>query len=142
MAVTVNPEMENFYNARAAIPDQMENFARWPDRSAALRDAYRCRLDVAYGDSARQAMDIFPATVATAQAPEADLWGRIVCYAPASGRQSAVGRTTGDDPTLDTCMHGDGLDRPDYGFNVRAAQGSRAKMRCAIGSKAERGMVS
>ncbi len=68
--------------------------------------------------------------------------GRIVCYALASGRQSAVGRTTGDDPTLDTCMRGDGLDRPDYGFIVRAAQGSRAKIRCTIGSKAERGMVS
>ncbi len=80
--------------------------------------------------------------VATAKGPEADLWGRIVCYAPASGRQSAVGRTSGDDPTLDTCMGRDGIDRRDYGFIVRAAQGSRAKIRCTIGSKAERGMVS
>ena len=35
-----------------------------------------------------------------------------------------------------------GLDRPGYGFIVRAAQGSRSKIRCTIGSKAERGMVS
>ncbi len=61
---------------------------------------------------------------------------------PASGRQGAIGRTTGDDPTLDTRMRGDGLDRPDYEFIVRAAQGSRAKIRCTIGSKTERGMVS
>ncbi len=86
-------------------------------------------------------MDIFPATVATAKCPEADLWGQTVCYAPASGRQSAVGRTTGEAPTLDICMRGDRLN-PDYGFIVRAAQGSRAKIRCTIGSKAERGMVS
>ena len=76
----------------------------------------------------------------------------IIGYKPSSARTAAVsqwygvaagrGRTTGDDPTLDTCMRGDGLDRPDYGFIVRAAQGSRAKIRCTIGSKAERGMVS
>ncbi len=66
----------------------------------------------------------------------------MVCYAPARGRRGAVGRTTGDDPSLDTCMRGDGLDRPDYGFIVRAAQGSRAKIRCTIGSLAVSCMVS
>ena len=76
----------------------------------------------------------------------------IIGYKPSSARTAAArhwygvavgrGRTTGDDPTLDTCMRGDGLDRPDYGFIVRAAQGSRANIRCTMGSKAVRGMVS
>ena len=46
------------YNNRWAVLDHMEDLDRWAEESAALRGAVRCDLDVAYGDSARETLDI------------------------------------------------------------------------------------
>jgi len=48
------------YNARAAVPEHAEIFARSAERSRRARLAETCYLDVAYGDGALETMDIFP----------------------------------------------------------------------------------
>jgi arylformamidase len=59
----INDHLERQYNARMAIPEHPEIFARWARRSAAARAALPCFLDVAYGDgrAGSETMDIFPA---------------------------------------------------------------------------------
>jgi len=52
---------EREYNARAAIPDHPQIFARWAQQAAASRRLRACVLDVAYGDRARDKFDLFPA---------------------------------------------------------------------------------
>jgi arylformamidase len=49
------------YNARAMIPDHEQIFERGRKRSAEVRADLRCDLDVAYGRSAAEKLDIFPA---------------------------------------------------------------------------------
>ncbi|TSA13215.1 MAG: alpha/beta hydrolase [Betaproteobacteria bacterium] len=49
------------YNARAMIPDHAQIFERWKTRSQAARAGLPCRLDIAYGASAAEKLDIFPA---------------------------------------------------------------------------------
>ena len=49
------------YNARAAIPDHARIFERWKTRSQEARASLPCRLDLAYGTSAAERLDIFPA---------------------------------------------------------------------------------
>lgn len=48
------------YNARAAIADHPQIFARWAQQAAASRRIRACLLDLAYGDSAMEKLDIFP----------------------------------------------------------------------------------
>lgn len=50
------------YNARAMIPDHAEIFLRWKTRSEQARVQLSCRLDIPYGTSAAETLDIFPAT--------------------------------------------------------------------------------
>ena len=57
----IDPESESHYNVRAAIPEHQEIFESWRLRSAETRDRCACRLDVAYGPSPAETMDIFPA---------------------------------------------------------------------------------
>ena len=49
------------YNARAAIPDHPRIFERWNARSQQARTQLRCHLDVPYGTSAAEKLDVFPA---------------------------------------------------------------------------------
>jgi len=49
------------YNARAAIPDHPQIFARWAERSARTRASMVCYLDRVYGPSPGETLDIFPA---------------------------------------------------------------------------------
>jgi arylformamidase len=47
------------YNLRAAVPEYLEYFARYESDSAALRAHWPGRLDLAYGPTPRQAIDLF-----------------------------------------------------------------------------------
>lgn len=49
------------YNARAMIPDHAQIFERGAKRSEEARANLRCRLDIPYGASAAEKLDIFPA---------------------------------------------------------------------------------
>jgi len=55
----IDEEQERHYNARAAVPEYGEFFARWGLRSAGFRETASCRLGVSYGDSDRQELDLF-----------------------------------------------------------------------------------
>jgi len=52
---------EQQYNARLAIPDHPQIFARWKEASRAARQVLPCVLDVAYGSGPNEALDIFTA---------------------------------------------------------------------------------
>ena len=47
------------YNLRAAVPEHPVYFARYEAASQAFRQRAAGRLDLAYGDSPRQAIDLF-----------------------------------------------------------------------------------
>jgi arylformamidase len=47
------------YNLRAAVPEHLTYFARYERESAALRAHWPGRLDLAYGSTSRQAIDLF-----------------------------------------------------------------------------------
>jgi len=46
------------YNNRWAVPDHQADLDRWAADSAAVRNKFRCDLDVAYGDGDRETLDI------------------------------------------------------------------------------------
>jgi arylformamidase len=52
---------ERQYNARAAIPEHAQIFARWAEQSAAARRLRTCLVDLPYGDTAGEHLDLFPA---------------------------------------------------------------------------------
>jgi arylformamidase len=52
---------EREYNVRAAIADHPQIFARWAEQAAATRRLRACLLDLQYGDSAGERLDLFPA---------------------------------------------------------------------------------
>jgi len=52
---------EREYNARAAIPDHPQIFARWAEQAAATRRLRACLLDLQYGDIGSERLDLFPA---------------------------------------------------------------------------------
>ena len=49
------------YNARAMIADHADIFLRWKMHSQQARSDLRCHLDIPYGPSAAERLDIFPA---------------------------------------------------------------------------------
>lgn len=51
---------EREYNARAAIPDHAQIFARWAETAAATRRQHACILDLPYGESPAERLDVFP----------------------------------------------------------------------------------
>jgi arylformamidase len=60
--MTYTPEFcEREYNARASIPEHPQIFARWAEQSAATRRLRACLLDLSYGDTAGERLDLFPA---------------------------------------------------------------------------------
>jgi len=53
------------YNARIAVPDHAPLIAAWSSDSVRTRQELACRLDVAYGSSPDETLDIFPTDAAT-----------------------------------------------------------------------------
>lgn len=53
--------LDSMYNNRALVPDHEEHFARWRRNSERVRREGECVLDVPYGPSKLQALDVFPA---------------------------------------------------------------------------------
>jgi arylformamidase len=53
---------EREYNARASIPEHPQIFARWAEQSAAVRRLHACVIDLNYGESAGERLDLFPAS--------------------------------------------------------------------------------
>ncbi len=49
------------YNNRELFPDHPRHFARWTESSAHARSTMSCHLDLAYGSSPGETLDIFPA---------------------------------------------------------------------------------
>lgn len=47
------------YNNRARVPDHAEILARWARDSQVIRDTRPCRLDLAYGDTPAERLDVF-----------------------------------------------------------------------------------
>jgi arylformamidase len=54
------------YNARAAVPDHPQVFTRWASESAQARERFSRRLDIAYGETPPQTLDVFPSPRADA----------------------------------------------------------------------------
>ena len=49
------------YNNRELFPDHPRHFARWTESSARARSTMTCHVDIAYGSSPGETLDIFPA---------------------------------------------------------------------------------
>jgi arylformamidase len=52
---------EREYNARAAIPEHPQIFARWAEQAAATRRLRACLIDLNYGETTGERLDLFPA---------------------------------------------------------------------------------
>lgn len=57
-------EIDRQLNLRARWPEHADYFARWARDSAAVRAELECHLDLPYGESPGQRLDIFPAATA------------------------------------------------------------------------------
>ena len=56
-----NPEwLDSMYNNRALVPDYAAYFERWIKQSKMARNTQRGTLDIAYGKSAGEKLDVFP----------------------------------------------------------------------------------
>ncbi len=53
--------LDRMYNNRALVPEHGVHMARWTEASRRARATFECELDVAYGDSAGEKLDVFPA---------------------------------------------------------------------------------
>ena len=53
--------LDSMYNNRALVPDYASYFEKWQHASAAARLKQPCVLDVAYGATAEEKLDVFPA---------------------------------------------------------------------------------
>ena len=58
--------LDRMYNNRALVPEHATHFARWAETSAQARASQPCSLDLAYGTSQRETLDVFPAAEAGA----------------------------------------------------------------------------
>jgi arylformamidase len=54
-------QLDQQYNARAAIPDHPDIFARWRADSRMVRDDLRCEQDYYFGPSPAESLDLYPA---------------------------------------------------------------------------------
>ena len=57
--------LDRMYNNRALVPDHGDYFTRWTERSAEVRQSGACTLDIPFGPSAGQKLDVFPAPQAS-----------------------------------------------------------------------------
>ena len=65
---TWNPEeLNRQYSARARVPAYQQHFDRWAADSKKARETSECVLDIPYGDSPGQKLDVFPAGRALSQ---------------------------------------------------------------------------
>ncbi|MCH9013286.1 MAG: alpha/beta hydrolase [Proteobacteria bacterium] len=62
-------EIDRQLNLRARWPEHEEYFERWARDSAAVRSQLDARLDLAYGASEGQTLDLFPAAAGSEPAP-------------------------------------------------------------------------
>ena len=53
--------LDRMYNNRALVPEHAAHFGRWTQTSAQARSSQPCTLDIAYGQSAGEKLDVFPA---------------------------------------------------------------------------------
>lgn len=53
--------LDRMYNNRALVPDHADYFARWEAQSRLARQKPGCLIDLPYGDSAGEKLDVFPA---------------------------------------------------------------------------------
>lgn len=65
MLSTNDAKLESEYNNRAAVKDHADYFRSWAERSLRYRQQAGASLNVRYGESDRQLLDIFPAQVKT-----------------------------------------------------------------------------
>jgi arylformamidase len=67
---TFDPEwLDRMYNNRALVADSAQYFVRWADASSDAREAHSHELDVPYGDSPMEKMDVFPPSHLAPPAP-------------------------------------------------------------------------
>ncbi len=59
--------LEAMYNNRARVPEHAVHFRQWAEASAQVRALQPCTLDIAYGPSEGQKLDIFPAAATGGQ---------------------------------------------------------------------------
>ena len=52
--------LDRMYNNRLLVPEHAAHFARWADDSRKARERLPCRLDISYGASPGETLDIFP----------------------------------------------------------------------------------
>ena len=56
----IDPDMEKQYNNRAAVPEHLEYMANWAAKSTAWEADARTMLELVYGDSDAETLDLFP----------------------------------------------------------------------------------
>lgn len=59
-------QLDREYNARAAIPDHPQIFARWREESRAARAELRCEQDYYFGPAPVETLDLYPTAVRNA----------------------------------------------------------------------------
>lgn len=59
-------QLDHEYNARAAIPDHPQIFARWREESRAARAELRCEQDYHFGPAPAETLDLYPAAARNA----------------------------------------------------------------------------
>lgn len=106
------------YNNRARVPGHGEILARWAQDSAAVRSSVPCQLDVSYGDSAAERLDVFPAALPVERAEPAEPGhGRDKGAKVHTARRAAGAR--GQGAALLLFIHGGwwrSLDKSDHSF--------------------------
>jgi arylformamidase len=55
-----DPWLDAQYDNRARVPDHSQHFAQWRAESAAARERLSCRIDLRYGDTPAETLDLFP----------------------------------------------------------------------------------
>lgn len=66
MTVEINPYLEQQYNNRLAVPNFASYLSTWAQRSESYRDRSQGYLNLSYGESDREVLDIFPANAESA----------------------------------------------------------------------------
>jgi arylformamidase len=52
--------LDSMYNNRSLVPDYASYFDKWIQTSAAARSTQPCMLDVSYGKTGGEKLDVFP----------------------------------------------------------------------------------
>ena len=66
MTSEIDPYLEQQYNNRLAVPDFADYLADWSQRSENYREKTKGHLNLSYGESEREKLDIFPAPTTSA----------------------------------------------------------------------------